>query len=106
MKKEIKDANHHMGKQTGYTLIDGAYHVAPMYQQDFAKFKDKYVAISEYIKAVTTHVMSLNEEIARQERETWKLISEDLGLDTNKQWQYNFDTETITEQKPPKEANK
>ena len=48
--KEKVNPNHHMGKQTGYELVDGIYHVAPVYQQQFDAFASKQSGIEKMEK--------------------------------------------------------
>ncbi len=51
MKKKT-DANHFMGKSTGYRLIDGVYHIAPVYIERFDRISDQQVGIEKMVKAV------------------------------------------------------
>ena len=53
--KEKVNPNHHMGKQTGYELIDGVYHIAPMYQEQFAKIAYQKDGIEQMVAMVTKH---------------------------------------------------
>jgi hypothetical protein len=91
MKKEQQDPNHHMGKQTGYTLNDGIYHVAPLYSEQFEKIREQEAGISEMLNIVTKHASDDLAALAKQGKEVWGRLYEDIGLDPTKKWQWSSD---------------
>ncbi len=105
MKKQKEDQNHHMGKSTGYELIDGVYHIAPVYSIAFDKLADRAQGIDQLVRSVTIHAAEITRDIASERREIWNRVLEDLGLDETKMWR--FSNGTIFEEKgtsPPKQA--
>lgn len=78
-KTKKENPNHHMGKETGYELIDGVYHIAPMYSEHFDTLNYREQGIKNMLNAVTEH----------------------LGLDTSKRYVYQRGTlREIPEDKP------
>ena len=91
MIKKLKETNHFMGKHSGYELIDGVYHIAPMYVDGFEKLQDRTISVDQLLKSVTRHVMEINKEIASEQRNLWRRLYEDLDLDKSKNYCYKFD---------------
>jgi hypothetical protein len=87
-----------LGKQTGCDVIDGVYHIAPMYVQTFDMLRERRVGVDRLITTVTDHCVELNAAIERAQSEVWARIREDLGLDPNKTWEYKDGV--VTEVKP------
>ena len=87
-KKEIENPNHHMGKQTGYELIDGAYHIAPLYKERMSLLTFQKQGIDEMLASVTQHASKDFERIASENHTLWKDIADDIGLDQTVTWQY------------------
>ena len=48
MKKKEEEKNHFMGKITGYRLIDGVYHISPMYSEHYEKITAKRLLSKGY----------------------------------------------------------
>ncbi len=101
--KSKVDPNHHMGKHTGYELVDGVYHIAPSYTLAFAELNDRAEGVDMFMKTVTRYVAELNAEIQKENRRQWDRLCDDLGLDRNKRWE-QFPDGTIREE--PKTDNK
>jgi len=98
MVKKVKEANHSMGKRSGYELVDGVYHIAPMYIDAFAKLADRNAGVDNLVKSVAKHVAELNKDIACEQRNLWLRLYEDLGLDKSKTYQYKgYDTVHVVE---------
>ena len=87
-KKNKENPNHFMGKQTGYELVDGKYHIAPLHSGQFDYLADKEAGIKSMLNAVADHVAKDLEEITKARREVWKRLAEDIGLDMQKNWVY------------------
>ena len=90
--KEKINPNHHMGKQTGYDLIDGVYHIAPLYQNQFVEIEHKKRGIEQMVTMVTHHASEELTELSKANQEVWKRLSEDLELDIAKSWSYSNGT--------------
>lgn len=88
MKKEQENPNNHMGKKTGYTLIDGVYHIAPVYQEQFDFITHKKVGIDQMLAMVTMHAAQDLTELTKQSEAIWKVLADDIGLPKDKIWQY------------------
>ena len=86
-----KKDTYFMGKTTGYSLVDGVYHIAPMYTEGFEKLLDRRTGIDNLLKSITIHAAEINREIAAEQRRLWKMLSEDIGLDMSKNYSYFFD---------------
>jgi len=91
MVKKVEKTNHFTGKHSGYELIDGVYHIAPMYTDAFEKIADRSAGVDQLVKSVARYVAEINEEIASESRNIWLRLDEDLGLDNNKCYQYKGD---------------
>jgi len=87
--RHIKEAGiHHMGKRTGYTLIDGEYRIAPAYILQFDAFTAQRAGIDEMLCSVTKHAAKTLEVIASQNKKLWDEIIDDIGLDASMEWGY------------------
>ena len=84
-----KNKNHHMGKRTGYELVDGEYHIAPLYQQQFEKLSYEVGGIKATLDIVTSHAAEDLKEIARLKVELFKDIADDIGIDLKEGWVYS-----------------
>ena len=91
MAKKVENPNHFTGKHSGYELIDGVYHIAPMYIDQFAKLSDRVNGVDQLVKSVAKHVAEINKEIASESRQLWNRIYDDFGLDINKLYSYQSD---------------
>ncbi len=89
-KKE--NSNYHMGKHTGYELIDGEYHIAPLYQSQFGLLAAKKQAIKDLVKdlvkMVTKNATQDLEELNKVTQKVWSDLMDDLALDHAKTWTY------------------
>ena len=92
---KAKDTTHFMGKKTGYELIDGAYHIAPMYSDWFDKLADQKASADDLMKSVIKHLNKINTSIASEQRQWWEMIYDDLGLDKTKVYSYQQADNTI-----------
>lgn len=86
--KEKENPNHHMGKKTGYELIDGVYQIAPLYQEQFEKLLNRKMGLNGMLNMVSSHVATDLEVISKQSDSIWKELKEDIGLDDSKNWAY------------------
>ena len=89
--KEKVNPNHHMGKQTGYELIDGVYHIAPLYVEQFTKLAHQRLGIEEMVAMVTKHAADDLTQLSKLNQQIWEELYEDLGLDKSKPWKYKGD---------------
>ena len=103
MAKEKISPNHHMGNATGYELIDGEYHIAPVYQLAFRELAEKRIAIEELLQIVSKHAIADLEQIVKAKDKLWDRISGDVGLDCNVQWEYRDGIIKKSEKKPEPE---
>ena len=81
-----KDTNYHVGKHTGYSLIDGIYHIAPAYTIQFNELAVQRIGIDEILGSVT------HEVIADRNKKLWDRIIDDLGLEPDGLWVYRNGT--------------
>ena len=88
MKQKAKETTHFSGKYSGYELIDGVYHIAPMYTDQFAKLSDRREGVNQLLKSVVRHVEEINREIALEQRGLWERLYDDLGFDKRKHYSY------------------
>ena len=95
-KKKTTESTHHIGKRTGYSLIDGVYHIAPSYVTAFEEITILRSGVDEMLASVTRHAAITLSQIAKSHRRIWKDIIDDLGLDPTIVWEYLPD-ETIHE---------
>ena len=103
MAKKKKDTNH-MGKHTGYELVDGVYHIAPVYISQFGDLGAQRAGIEDMLAMVTRHAAKDLEVVARAYRKLWDDVAEDLGLDiTSGEWGY-YRNGTIKQKDSHKEA--
>ena len=88
-KTKNADKAYRMGKQTGYRLIDGVYHIAPLYQGQFEELAHKDDSIKAMLRAVTTHAVEDLEVISKARKKLWDFLIDDLGLDSDVIWDYH-----------------
>jgi len=93
-----EESNHHTGKRTGYELIDGVYHTAPIYHNQFMEITHRRDALDEMLNMVTAHVAKDLEDIRKTSHKIWEDIADDIGLDKSKNWLYHMDG-TVREKK-------
>jgi hypothetical protein len=86
MKRE--KSNHHMGKYTGYVLVDGIYYIAPTYQDRFQEIEHKKYGIEQMVAMVTKHAADDLTALSKINNSIWDELRDDLGLDPNKKWLY------------------
>ena len=84
-----KNKNHHMGKRTGYELVDGEYHIAPLYQQQFEKLSYEVGGIKAMLDIVTSHASSDLEKIAKLRQQIFEELADDIGIDMKEGWVYS-----------------
>ena len=100
MTKKKESSNYHMGKHSGYELIDGVYHIAPIYTDHFARLADRQNGVDRFVKSIVRHAAEINNEIAVEQRSLWERIYEDLGLDREINYTYhNNGTITVMKDK-------
>jgi len=95
-KKTTEESTHHMGKHTGYSLIDGVYHIAPSYVTAFGETAILRSGVDEMLASVTRHAAITLSQITKSRKRIWDDIIDDLGLDPTIVWEYSQD-ETIHE---------
>ena len=88
MVKKVKETTHFRGKHSGYELIDGVYHIAPMYTDSFAKLADRTIGVDGLVNSVVRHAAEINKEIACEQRILWERLYDDLDLDRSKRYHY------------------
>jgi len=88
MAKEKENPNHRMGKTTGYDLINGDYHIAPLYQERFAQIALKRQGIREMLDIVTEHAAKDLELLGEETQKLWQELAEDIGIKINGGWIY------------------
>ena len=86
MKAEPKNKNHHRGKRTGYELINGEYHIAPYYYEQFNKLQHKRKGIETLLTIVNQHAAENLEEISRVNQAIFNDLADDIGLDLKEAW--------------------
>ena len=91
MAKKKEATNHFMGKHSGYELIDGVYHIAPMYTGAFDKLGERTAGIDQFVRSITRHVAEMNKEIASEQQNLWQRLRDDLGIDLSKRYYYKSD---------------
>jgi hypothetical protein len=87
--KEKVNPNHQKGKVTGYELINGEYHIAPLYQQQFDFLNSKEYGIKTVINGVVDHFAEDLAAIAKQRHEVFVELADDIGISLNDGWVYN-----------------
>jgi hypothetical protein len=88
-KKEVNNPTYHNGKYTGYRLIDGKYHIATTYIDQFAVLAHKSEGINVMLSMVTRHASQDLEEISRARQIVWDKIADDIGIDLkSNKWTY------------------
>uniref|UniRef100_A0A6H1ZSL2 Uncharacterized protein n=1 Tax=viral metagenome TaxID=1070528 RepID=A0A6H1ZSL2_9ZZZZ len=96
MKKKKEATNYYMGKQTGYELIEGVYHIAPLYQEQFRRMSLEKSGIDEMLRMVTSHAAKDLERLNKVNEQIWADLAEDIGLNNDMKWQY-FPNGTVKE---------
>ena len=103
--KEKANPNYHEGKRTGYNLINGEYHIAPCYIEQFARLSTREEGLRKVIEIMTAHFAQDMTDIARIRRKIWAELEDDLGLD--KKVNYNYSNGIVRRaDAEPNEANK
>jgi len=92
MAKERVDPNHHEGKKTGYELIDGVYHIAPLYTKQFDDLALQRNGVDEMLCSVTSHASKALEVIARRQKQLFEDVMDDIGIDQTTVWGYQNGT--------------
>jgi DNA replication protein DnaD len=87
MKKEKENPNHHMGKYTGYELINGEYHIADQYTQAFYALNTRAESIKRVVRVVSDNAAEQLKDIVDAEHKLWKDIQDDIGIYISKAWQ-------------------
>jgi hypothetical protein len=87
-KTKNENPNHHMGKRTGYDLINGEYHIAPSYIEQFNALYFKEAGIKAMLNAVADHVSEDLKNTAEVRQKIFNDLSEDIGIDLKQQWEY------------------
>ncbi len=101
MTKRIQkeDANHHMGKFSGYELAGGVYHIAPMYTKQFESLAHRKNGVITMLNAVTKFASDDLAQLSTEGNRVWESLFDDLGLDKDKKWLYSPDG-TVKEASP------
>jgi hypothetical protein len=99
MTRKMDNPNHYMGKETGYTLKDAVYYIAPLYQQQFDFLMTQEKGIAKMLEIVTDHAATDLQKLAEQNVKLWKTITDDIGLDLTKRWEYIYQSGTVKERK-------
>jgi hypothetical protein len=88
---ELVESTHRIGKYTGYDLINGEYHLAPQYVQQFNDLFHREKGIEELLKMVAHHAQEDLTAISKEKQGIWVTIGEDLGIDVtaNGNWRYS-----------------
>jgi len=89
--RPTEESPHHMGKRTGYRLIDGEYHVAPTYSTAFAETTAQKAGVEAMLAAVTKHATETLAEITKANRRIWDDLTDDIGLDRSLMWVFGSD---------------
>ena len=87
--KEKENPNHHRGKRTGYELINGEYHIAPLYWQQFEALNHKANGIQIMLHIVTSHASNDLEEMSKIRQGIFEDVADDLGIDLKEGWTYS-----------------
>jgi ADP-dependent phosphofructokinase/glucokinase len=86
--KEKVNPNHHQGKITGYELINGEYHIAPHYWEQFEELNHKVSGIKAMLDIVTSHASGDLTQISKIRREIFVEIADDIGINLDDGWSY------------------
>ncbi|MCK9435728.1 MAG: hypothetical protein M0Q12_00805 [Synergistaceae bacterium] len=105
VKKEPENPNYHMGKRTGYELINGEYHIAPLYTQQFEELTTKQKGIETMLAMVTNNVSQQLEQIHIAAQRIWEELSNDIGIDRKEGFVY-LNGIVKKQEKPGAEAKK
>ncbi len=88
MGKQKETSNHHMGKHTGYELVDGVYHIAPLYTERFNGISARRKGIEDMLAAVTRESSKGLEVLALEDNKVWADVVDDLGLGKDTTWSF------------------
>lgn len=106
MVKEKENPNHYQGKETGYELINGEYHIAPLYCIQFAELAQQTEGIKLMLEIVTSYAAADLQQISKAKNELWKRLGEDIGIDITSGWSYgNGIVKSLTKDKKPEAEN-
>ena len=95
--KEKENPNHHMGKRTGYELINGEYHIARLYSRQFQELNHRVGGIETMLNIVTSHAAKDLEELSKSRRRIFEDLADDIGIDLEEGWTYvNYILKRIT----------
>lgn len=79
--KNIPNPNTHVGKHTGYDLINGEYHIAPIYRERFDEIFATEAGIEKMLSMVVDHVSQDLKHLALKRQALWLEVADDLGID-------------------------
>lgn len=89
MSKKKQDT-HKVGNRTGYELIEGKYHLAPMYVEMFERMLARYEAVEAVLAAVTAHCQRDYEALAQDKKRLWATLRDDFDVDFKQgEWKYD-----------------
>ena len=89
-----KEGTNRMGKRTGYDLVDGVYHIAPMYTRQFEELWALRRGIEDMLAIVIKHAAKDLEPINKAYTKLWCNLADDIGLVLGvpgKEWNYYTD---------------
>jgi hypothetical protein len=89
MKKEKANPNRHMGKYTGYELINGEYHLAPLYVEQFDKLTERKFGINNMFEIIMRYVEKDLGTLAHDEHLLWEKLGDDIGINIKEGWTYS-----------------
>lgn len=72
--------SHFMGKYTGYELVDGQYHIAPTYREEFDRIFEASRGVMDIVEAVNAFAAQQKAALHRREMGLFRRISDDIGL--------------------------
>jgi hypothetical protein len=79
-----------MGKHTGYDLINGEYHIAPLYCEQFDELMHRTLGIQHMLNMVTDHAAEDLKQISVIRGKIFKELADDIGLDLGKGWVFSM----------------
>ena len=84
-KKKKCDDGHRIGKYNGYTLLtNGNIEVAPIYTDEMDALNIERTSVASIMKMMTAPYLEILKSIEKRERDWWKKVSEDYGLEGKK----------------------
>jgi hypothetical protein len=103
MKAKTKDTTHFMGKRTGYELINGEYHLAPFYCDQFARLNAEEAGIRKMLEIIIDHASADLKTIEERKKRVFEDIGEDLGIDLKTiGWNYHHGSGVLKQVKADK----